>query len=51
LSEDGTILFATDASPYEGSDTDDMIARLRSNAIVFNALIFGDCADENSWNQ
>jgi uncharacterized repeat protein (TIGR01451 family) len=51
LIEDGTILFATDASPYEGSDTDDMIARLRSNAIVFNALIFGDCSDENSWNQ
>jgi len=51
LIEDGTILFATDASPYEGSDTDEMIARLRSNAIVFNALIFGDCSDENSWNQ
>jgi len=51
LEEGGTILFATDASPYEGSDVDGMIARLKSNAITFDAMIFGDCADENSWNQ
>jgi hypothetical protein len=51
VKEGGTILFATDASPYEGSDVDDMIARLNSNGIRFNAMVFGDCADENSWNQ
>jgi len=51
VKEGGTILFATDASPYEGSDVDDMMARLRSNGIIFNAMVFGDCADENSWNQ
>jgi uncharacterized repeat protein (TIGR01451 family) len=51
LNEGGTILFATDASAYEGSDTEDMMARLRSNGIVFNAMLFGDCSDENSWNQ
>jgi len=51
VKEGGTILFATDASPYEGSDVDDMVARLRSNGIIFNAMVFGDCADENSWNQ
>jgi len=51
VKEGGTILFATDASPYEGSDVDDMIARLNSNGIRFNAMVFGDCSDENSWNQ
>jgi len=51
LNEGGTILFATDASAYEGSDTEDMMARLRSNGIVFNTMLFGDCSDENSWNQ
>jgi len=51
VKEGGTILFATDASPYEGSDVDGMISRLNSNGIRFNAMVFGDCADENSWNQ
>jgi len=51
VKEGGTIMFATDASPYEGSDVDDMMARLRSNGIIFNAMVFGDCSDENSWNQ
>jgi len=39
------------ASPYEDSDVDDMMARLRRNGITFNAMVFGDCSDENSWNQ
>jgi hypothetical protein len=47
----GTILFATDASPYEGSDVEEMIVRLRNKGIIFNAMIFGDCSDENSWNE
>jgi len=47
----GTILFATDASPYEGSDVEEMIVRLRNKGIIFNAMIFGDCTDENSWNE
>ncbi|MDM8559169.1 vWA domain-containing protein [Candidatus Parabeggiatoa sp. HSG14] len=51
VKEGGTILFATDASPYEGSDIEGMIARLNSNGIRFNAMVFGDCADESSWNQ
>jgi len=44
-------MFATDASLYEGSDVEGMIARLKSNATTFDAMIFGDCADENSWNK
>ncbi|MDM8558132.1 PKD domain-containing protein [Candidatus Parabeggiatoa sp. HSG14] len=51
VKEGGTILFATDASPYEGSDVDDMIARLNSNGIRFNAMVFGDCTNPESWNQ
>ena len=47
----GTIMFATDASPYEGSDVDEMIARLRRNGIIFNAMVFGDCANPESWNE
>jgi len=50
VKEGGTILFATDASPYEGSNVDDMVARLRSNGIIFNAMVFGDCANPESWN-
>jgi len=51
LKEGGTIMFGTDASPYEGSDVDGMIARLNSNGIRFNAMVFGDCANPESWNQ
>ncbi len=49
--EGGTIVLATDASPYEGSDVDDMVARLRSNGITFDAMVFGDCANPESWNK
>jgi len=51
VKEGGTILFATDASPYEGSDVDGMLARLRSNGIIFNAMLFGDCTNPESWNE
>ena len=49
VKENGEIVLFTDASPYEGSDVNGMIARLRSNGIVFDAMLFGDCADENGW--
>jgi uncharacterized protein YegL len=51
VKEGGTMIFVTDASPYENADVEGTLAKLRSKNITFNAMVFGDCADENSWNQ
>ena len=50
VKEGGTIIFVTDASPYEDADVEGTLAKLRSKGITFNAMVFGDCSDENSWN-
>ena len=47
----GFILFATDASPYDDANVENVIEQLRRKGIRFNALITGDCSiGSNSWN-
>ena len=46
----GTILFVTDASPYDDADVEGTLALLRSKGIRFNAMLTGDCSMESSWN-
>jgi len=46
----GTILFVTDASPYDDADIEGTLELLRSKGIRFNAMITGDCSKESSWN-
>ena len=46
----GTILLATDASPYNASDIEELVTRLLNKGIRLNALITGDCTMKDSWN-
>ncbi|HIE01975.1 MAG TPA: VWA domain-containing protein [Thiotrichaceae bacterium] len=46
----GFILFATDASPYDDANVENVIEQLRRKGIRFNALITGDCSIDSSWN-
>jgi len=46
----GTILFATDASPYPDADIGALAQQLTENGIRFNPVITGDCTDKSSWN-
>ena len=46
----GDILFATDASPYADADIEKVSELLRSKKIHFNAMISGDCSQEQDWN-
>ncbi|EDN71164.1 peptidase S8 and S53, subtilisin, kexin, sedolisin [Beggiatoa sp. PS] len=46
----GTILFATDASPYPDADIEALAQQLTENGIRFNPVITGDCTDKSSWN-
>jgi len=47
----GTILFVTDASPYDDADIDALIERLLSHNIRVNVLMTGDCTNPDSWNK
>jgi uncharacterized repeat protein (TIGR01451 family) len=47
----GDILFSTDASPYADAEVEKVIELLRAKGIRFNAMITGDCSQENSWNE
>ncbi len=40
----------TDASPYEDADFDTLAGLLQSKAIRLNAILTGDCVEQNSWN-
>ncbi len=51
LKAGGYILFATDAAPYPDADVEKVIALLTAKGIRFNAMITGDCSNENDWNQ
>lgn len=46
----GTILLATDASPYNSTDIEELVTRLLNKGIRLNALITGDCTMKDSWN-
>ena len=47
----GSILFATDASPYPDADVNAIIDQLRDSGIRLNAMITGDCSMQDSWNE
>jgi uncharacterized repeat protein (TIGR01451 family) len=46
----GTILLATDASPYNNADIEGLMTRLLNKGIRLNAIITGDCTMTDSWN-
>jgi hypothetical protein len=50
VKEGGTILFVTDASPYEDADVAGISERLTAKEIIFNVIITGDCTNRDSWN-
>jgi uncharacterized repeat protein (TIGR01451 family) len=49
--KEGSILFATDASPYDDANVEEIIEQLRNRGIRFNAMITGDCNMTESWNE
>jgi len=51
VEDGGSILFVTDASPYEDADIDALIERLLSHKIRVNVLMTGDCTNPDSWNK
>jgi hypothetical protein len=51
VKEGGSILFTTDASPYDDADVEETMVSLRYRGIRFNAMITGDCSMEKSWNE
>jgi len=46
----GIILLATDASPYNSADIEELVTRLLNKGIRLNAIITGDCTMKESWN-
>jgi uncharacterized repeat protein (TIGR01451 family) len=50
VKKNGTILFVTDASPYEDADIIGISERLITKEIIFSAIITGDCTNRESWN-
>jgi hypothetical protein len=51
LKDGGTILLATDASPYPEANLEKLAALIKSQNMKFNALITGDCSSEGDWNE
>jgi len=51
LKEGGTILLATDASPYPEANLENLTALIKSKNMKFNALITGDCTGEGDLNE
>ncbi len=51
LKDGGTILLATDASPYPKANLEELAALIKSKNMKFNAIITGDCTTEESWNE
>ena len=50
LKDGGTLLFTTDAPPYENADVESVVELLQSKGIHSTMIITGDCSKENSWN-
>jgi uncharacterized repeat protein (TIGR01451 family) len=50
VKKNGTILFVTDASPYEDADVIGISERIKAKEIIFSAIITGDCSNRESWN-
>jgi hypothetical protein len=51
ISNGGTILLITDASPYPDADLTGMADLIKQKSVRFNALISGDCAASDSMNE
>ncbi|RKZ51486.1 MAG: hypothetical protein DRQ99_33160, partial [Candidatus Parabeggiatoa sp. nov. 3] len=49
--EGGDILFASDAAPYADADIEKLMALLKGKGIRLNAMITGDCSQENDLNE
>jgi uncharacterized repeat protein (TIGR01451 family) len=50
LKDNGVILLATDASPYDDADIESLMELIRSKAMKLNVMLTGDCVDKNHWN-
>jgi len=50
VKKNGTIFFVTDASPYEDADVVGISERIGTKEIIFNAVVTGDCSNQDSWN-
>ncbi|MCV6639288.1 carboxypeptidase regulatory-like domain-containing protein [Candidatus Albibeggiatoa sp. nov. NOAA] len=51
VAEGGTIIFASDASPYDDADVDALVAKLKARNIKLVSIISGDCSNAaNAWN-
>jgi hypothetical protein len=51
VKDNGVIFFSTDASPYDDADMEALSARLKTQQVKFNAVVTGDCAEKESWNE
>jgi uncharacterized repeat protein (TIGR01451 family) len=46
----GTIIFATDSSPYPDSNIDALATKIEERGIHIYSLLSGDCSDGKAWN-
>jgi Mg-chelatase subunit ChlD len=51
LRDGGTILLATDASPYPEANLEDLVKRIKSGNMTFDTIISGDCTGEGDVNE
>lgn len=51
IKDAGTIMFATDASPYPDADLSKLAQVIKDKKVKFQAFVTGDCSDTSHWNQ
>jgi hypothetical protein len=51
VKDNGVIFFSIDASPYNDADMESLAARLKTQQVKFNAVVTGDGAEKESWNE
>jgi len=51
LKDGGTILFFTDASPYDDANVAGLAPLIETKHIKLQAIITGDCSNRESWNE
>jgi predicted nucleic-acid-binding protein len=50
IKDAGTIIFATDASPYADADLSKLEQLIKDKKVKFQAFVTGDCSDTSHWN-
>jgi len=50
LKEGGVILLATDASPFDDADIEQLATLIQSKDMKFHTIITGDCTNQSDWN-